>query len=246
AMDMKPGLVATPNGKVTCDTVIRATEGFTATLPGQKRTWLPLNSAQIVTEPLPASLWAEIGWNGYELLGDMANAYCYCQRTDDGRIAVGGRGIPYKFGSKIDANGTPEPGTIRELTAILHRLFPMTKTIPLAHVWQGVLGVPRDWCATVGLDAGTRIGWAGGYVGVGVSSSNVAGRTLRDLVLGYDTPLTALPWVNRRVRSWEPEPIRWASVRGMYGLLKAADKWEAKSGARWSPLSTIGNWIKGG
>lgn len=68
----------------------------------------------------------------------------------------------------------PTAGTIAELKAILARMFPTAANMPLAHAWQGVLGVSRDWCATVGLELETNIGRAGGYVGIGVSSSNVA------------------------------------------------------------------------
>jgi glycine/D-amino acid oxidase-like deaminating enzyme len=140
-----------------------------------RREWLPLNSAQIATEPLPPEVWAKIGWDGHEILGDFANAYCYCQRTREGRITVGARGVPYRFGSSLDTNGAPDAETIRRLTAILHRHFPAARPYRIDHAWCGVLGVPRDWCATVGLDRGTGIGWAGGYVGVGVSTSNLAG-----------------------------------------------------------------------
>ena len=105
--------------------------------------------------------------------------------------------------------------------------------------------MPRDWCATVGLDRGTGIGWAGGYVGVGVSTSNLAGRTLCDLALGRETGLTGLPWVNRKVRRWEPEPLRWLGINAMYGLLHQADRNEAKGGARASRLADWGYWLAG-
>ena len=104
--------------------------------------------------------------------------------------------------------------------------------------------MPRDWCATVGLDRETGIGWAGGYVGVGVSTSNLAGRTLADLALGRETALTGLPWVNRRVRRWEPEPLRWLGVRGMYALYGAADAREARGGPP-SRLARIADWLTG-
>jgi glycine/D-amino acid oxidase-like deaminating enzyme len=221
-------MVTTDRGNIRAPVILRCTEGFTATLPGEKRTWLPLNSAQIVTEPLPPEAWDKIGWQGHEILGDFANAYCYCQRTREGRIAVGARGIPYKFGSRVDANGTPDQETIRRLKAILHRHFPAARAAKIDHAWCGVLAVPRDWCATVNFDATTGIGSAGGYVGVGVSTSNLAGRTLTDLALGLDTPLTRLPWVNRKVRKWEPEPLRWLGVTSMYALLNAADRAESK------------------
>ena len=54
--------------------------------------------------------------------------------------------------------------------------------------------------------------WAGAYVGDGVSTTNLAGRTLRDLILGRETELTGLPWVNHRSKPWEPEPLRWIGV----------------------------------
>ena len=112
------------------------------------------------------------------------------------------------------------------------------------HAWCGVLGVPGDWCATVGYDGATGMGHAGGYVGVGVSTSNLAGRTLADLALGRQTDLLALPWVNRPLRLWEPEPLRWLGVRGMYALYQMADAEEARRG-RPSGLAALGNRLTG-
>ncbi|MFE3835529.1 NAD(P)/FAD-dependent oxidoreductase [Pseudogemmobacter sonorensis] len=243
---LSPGLVETDRGEIRAKAVLRCTEGFTATLPGLGREWLPLNSAQIVTRPLPPEIWAKIGWQGHEILGDFANSYCYAQRSREGRITMGARGIPYRFGSRIDRDGAPDGETIRRLTAILHRHFPQTREVGIDHAWCGVLGVPRDWCATVGFDPATGMGWAGGYVGVGVSTSNLAGRTLADLALGVESGLTRLPWVNRRMRRWEPEPLRWLGVRGMYALLNAADRAEARPGARRpSWLAGLGNRLAG-
>jgi glycine/D-amino acid oxidase-like deaminating enzyme len=241
----EPGSVTTDHGTVLAPVILRCTEGFTAGLPGLKREWLPLNSAQIATEPLPAAVWEQIGWDGHEIIADFANAYCYCQRTREGRITVGARGVPYRFGSSLDANGAPDAETIRRLTAILHRHFPAAAGAKIDHAWCGVLGVPRDWCASVGLDPVTGLGWAGGYVGVGVSTSNLAGRTLADLVLGRDSDLVHLPWVNRRVKGWEPEPLRWLGVKGMYALLNAADRREDRPGAGPSRLAAVGNWLTG-
>ena len=60
-------------------------------------------------------------------------------------------------------------------------------------MWSGVLGVPRDWTATVGLEPTSGLAWAGGYVGTGVATTNLAGRTLTDLILDQKTTLTDLP-----------------------------------------------------
>ncbi|MEU5437681.1 FAD-dependent oxidoreductase [Streptomyces sp. NPDC020719] len=229
--EIRPKHAVTPYGTVRAPYVLRCTEGFTASLKGQRRAWLPMNSSMIATEPLPAELWESIGWAGRETLGDMAHAYMYAQRTADDRIAIGGRGVPYRFGSRTDNDGRTQPETVEALREILIRFFPQLAGVSVTHAWSGVLGVPRDWCATVTLDRSTGLGWAGGYVGSGVATANLAARTLRDLVRqdsgqGGATELTALPWVGHRVRRWEPEPFRWAGVRGMYAAYRGADRRE--------------------
>ena len=239
------GVVTTNRGRVKAPIILRATEGFTAGIKGHKRDWLPLNSAQIATPPLPPEVWDQIGWQGHELFHDFYNSYCYCQRTREGRITVGARGVPYLYGSAMDRNGAPDAETVRRLTGILHRYFPAAIPFGVDHAWCGVIGVPRDWCATVGLDPATGLGWAGGYVGVGVSTSNLAGQTLADLALGRDTALTRLPWVNRTVRKWEPEPLRWLGVHAMYGLFGAADFRETVHMTPPSRLAKLGNWLTG-
>ncbi len=244
-LDYAKGRVTCAQGVVSAPVILRCTEGFTATLPGRKREWLPLNSAQIATVPLSPEVWARIGWEGHELIGDMNNAYCYCQRTREGRITVGARGVPYRFGSRMDSNGAPDAVTIARLTAVLRQHFPEAADYPVDHAWCGVIGVPRDWCATVGLDPGTGLGWAGGYVGVGVSTANLAGRTLADLALGRKTAITGLPWVNRRVRPWEREPLRWLGVQAMYKLFHIADQRESRLGGPPSRFAAFGNWLTG-
>jgi glycine/D-amino acid oxidase-like deaminating enzyme len=242
---IEPGRARTAHGTVRATHILRCLEGYTAGLPGHRRTWLPMNSAIVVTEPLDARRWAAIGWAGSELLGDNAHAYCYAQRTADGRIALGGRGVPYRFRSRTDVDGITQSRTIGSLRAVLARLFPAAADVPLAHAWCGVLGVPRDWCASVGLDPRTGLGWAGGYVGSGLTATNLAGRTLRDLVLGEPTGLVDLPWTNRRVRSWEPEPLRWLGVRGLYALYRRADRREDRGLPRTSRLGDLAGILAG-
>ncbi len=238
-----PGRVEAGEHAIRAKHVLRCLEGYTAGLPGQRRTWLPMNSAIVVTEPLPEAVWDEIGWRGAELLGDYANAYCYAQRTADDRIALGGRGIPDRFGSRTDVDGQTQDWTIDSLKAILRDLFPATRDAALDHAWCGVLGVPRDWSATVSYADG--LGWAGGYVGSGLTTTNLAGQTLADLVLGRDTDLVRLPWVQRPIRTWEPEPFRWLGVKAMYGLYRAADRREAAGLDRPSRLARIGDRLTG-
>lgn len=235
----------TERGIVRAGHVLRATEGFTANLASAHRDWLPMNSSMIVTTPLGEDTWEQLGWEGLETVEDFAHAYVYAQRTHDGRIAIGGRGVPYRYGSRTDMDGSTQPATVKALTEILHSMFPAADAARIDHAWSGVLGVPRDWRATVNYDRATGLGFAGGYVGTGVTATNLAGRTLADLVLGRVTAATAMPWVNRTVRRWEPEPLRWLAVKGMYGLYHRADAQEADGRMTTSPLARLANRISG-
>ncbi|WP_354002932.1 FAD-dependent oxidoreductase [Microbacterium elymi] len=167
------------------------------------------------------------------------------KRTADGRIAFGGRGVPYRYGSKVDTDGRTQDRTVRGLTRLLHRAFPAAAAVPIAHAWSGVLGVPRDWAASVGHDRRTGLGWAGGYVGTGVTATNLAGRTLADLVLERDTDLVHLPWVGHRARKWEVEPLRWIAVNAIYAAYGMADAQEARGGSRTPPVARIADLISG-
>lgn len=243
--EIAPGRVTTDHGVVTADFIVRATEGFTANLKGLHRLWLPMNSSMIATEPLSKSVWDELNWSQGETLGDLAHVYMYAQRTADDRIAIGGRGVPYKYGSRTDTDGKTPEVTVRTLSEILHRFFPATAGAAVDHVWSGVLGVPRDWSATVGIDRSTGIAWGGGYVGTGVTSTNLAGRTIADLILGNDTDLTSLPWVNHRVRKWEVEPLRWIATKGLYAAYGMADRAEARGRASTSPIAHLADVVTG-
>ncbi|MCO1337450.1 FAD-dependent oxidoreductase [Kocuria polaris] len=242
---IRPHLVETTHGTVAAEYIVRATEGFTSQLAGLRRTWLPMNSSMIATEPLDAAVWEDIGWRNGEVLGDYAHVYMYAQRTADDRIAIGGRGVPYKYGSRTDLDGVTPETTVRTLEAIMNRFFPRTRGARIDHAWSGVLGVPRDWSATVGLDPATGVGWGGGYVGTGVTATNLSGRTLTDLILGRDTELTRLPWVNRKVRQWEPEPLRWLATKGLYAAYGFADRTELAGRTKTSPVAHLADVITG-
>lgn len=252
--EIAPGRAVTDRGTVRAAHVLRATEGFTADLRGEHRTWLPMNSSMIVTEPLPAGFWDAVGWSARETLGDFAHVYMYAQRTADDRIAFGGRGVPYRYGSRVDTDGSTQERTIGSLTRILHEFFPDAAGgaldgaagAPIAHAWAGVLGVPRDWSAAVVHDRATGLGWAGGYVGTGVTATNLAGRTLADLVLERDTELTRLPWVGHRAKRWEVEPLRWTAVNAIYTAYRMADRAEASArSSRTAWPAHVADWVAG-
>ena len=227
---IEPGVVRTELGDVRARRIVRATEAWTSQLPGYERDIAPVYSLVLATEPLPAEVWDEIGLRRGETFSDQRHLIIYGQRTVDDRFAFGGRGAPYHFGSRIRPEYDREPGVYDELWRVLRDLFPAVGPYAVTHTWGGPLGIPRDWYPSVGLDPETGIGWGGGYVGDGVASSNLAGRTLADLVRGEQNERTALPWVNRRSRRWEPEPLRWLGVNLGLRVMGSADGVEERTG----------------
>lgn len=230
AHSIEPRAVRTTRGIVRARTVVRATEGFTPALLGHRRTSIPVYSLVIATEPIPVEIWAEIGLARRETFSDFRHLIVYGQRTADDRIVFGGRGAPYHAGSRVRPEFDRDEGVFGHLYESLVDLLPMLGGTRVSHAWGGPLGVPRDWCASVGFDRSTGLAWAGGYVGDGVGTTNLAGRTLRDLVLGRDTELTRLPWVNHVSQQWEPEPLRWLGVNATRLAFTAADREEAATG----------------
>ncbi len=243
--EIHPGFVKTATGTVRARHILRATEGFTSRLRGLKRLWLPLNSSMIVTEPLTVDQWSKIGWGEADTLEDFSHVYAYSQRTADGRIAIGGRGTPYSFASRFDTDGLTDQPTWSQLTDLVRSWFPGIAEVPIAHTWSGVLAVSRNWRATVTYDKASGLGAAGSYVGTGVTATNLAGRTLADLVIGEDSAITRLPWVGAVTRNWEPEPLRWLGTRVIYGAYRLADRAEFRGRSTTSPFAKVADIISG-
>ncbi|WP_322071964.1 NAD(P)/FAD-dependent oxidoreductase [Paraburkholderia bannensis] len=214
ALDIATGQVATTHGGVKATTVVRATEAFSCQLPENSRSVIPLYSLVLATEPLSQQLRQRLRLDHRLAFNDMRHLRVYGQVTAEGRLVFGGRGAPYRFGSRI----APEDDLVDKVHGNIHaamlEFFPDLADARITHRWGGALGVSRDWCPTVSMDKEARIAWAGNYVGDGVATSNLAGRILRNLILDRDDAINRLPVVNHRSPSWEPEPFRWLGVNG--------------------------------
>lgn len=218
-----PGRVECPQGTVKAEVVVRATESFGTALPGHRRSVAPVYSQMIATAPLPDTFWSAAGLAGRETFSDFRHLVIYGQRTADDRLAFGGRGT-YHFGSRVRPEYDHPARLTAKLTAILTDLFPALTGVEITHSWGGAVAAARDWTASVGLDRASGLAWAGGYLGDGVSTANLAGRTLADLITGADTELTTLPWVNHHSPAWEPEPLRWLGITTRLRLIQLTDR----------------------
>ena len=209
----KPPRLRTPRGDVRARALVLAGEAYLSQLAQLRRQLIPIYSLIVLTAPLSASQWAEIGWQGRECVSSQRYTVDYLSRTADGRILFGGRGAPYHLGSRIaDAYDRHAP-THAMLRRAAREWFPALHDVEFTHAWGGPLGVPRDWLPTISYDRATGVATARGYTGQGVATANLAGRTLADLIAGVGSPRAAPPMATHRSPDWEPEPLRWLGVR---------------------------------
>jgi len=241
--EIAPHLVTTAGGRVTAKFIVRATEGYTAQIKGMKRDIAPVYSLMIATEPLSEEVWTQIGLAKRETFTDFRNLIIYGQRTSDNRFAFGGRGAPYHFGSTIKTEYDRYPKVHNSLPGVLAEIFPATTGAKITHTWGGPLGIARDWMASAGLDSDTGFAWAGGYVGDGVGTTNLSGRTLADLITGTASDLVTLPWVNHKSRKWEPEPLRWIGANAGLQAMTMADSSENRTGKPSHIADVVGRFV---
>jgi glycine/D-amino acid oxidase-like deaminating enzyme len=222
--------LVTPRGEVRAPVIVLAGEAYLTELPRLHRQLVPLWSLIVLTEPLSEAQWAEIGWANREVVASTRLSVDYLSRTEDGRILFGGRGAPYRFGSPIRPEYDHHAATHERLKAFVREWFPSLAGIRFTHEWGGPLGMPRDWHPTMAFDPATGIATARGYTGHGVSTTNLAGRTLTDLITGTASPLTELPLVNHRSPNWEIEPFRWIGVRYAQSAMGRLDEQATRTG----------------
>lgn len=245
AVSIAPRLVTCPRGSLRADVVVRATEAFTTRLPGESRSYLPIASHMLATEPLSPEAWDELGWAGCAPVADQRYQFVYAQRTPDGRIALGGRGLTYRRGGAIREQDEIQPAIHARLEQALRRLFPATSDAAISHRWGCFFAAPRDWSMGIDFDRASGLARAGGYSGHGVVASSIAGRTLADLITGTESELTGLPWVGHTSRRWEPEPLRFIAARTIAAVAASADATEDRTNRPARRIGLVRRWLPG-
>jgi glycine/D-amino acid oxidase-like deaminating enzyme len=209
--------------------IVLAGESYLSRLSKLHRVVLPVYSLITLTEPLTKSQWDLIGWQHRESLASCNYTVDYLTRTSDGRILFGSRGAPYRLGSKISDEQDQHAKTHARIQGLIIEWFPMLKGIRFTHSWGGPVGMPRDWMPMTNFDPATKIATARGYTGQGVSTTNLTGRVVADLISGNRTALSQLPIAQRNSPPWELEPLRWIAVRYMQNAFLRIDQ-AAKQG----------------
>jgi glycine/D-amino acid oxidase-like deaminating enzyme len=225
----KPAL-HTERGDVNARTLVLAGEAYLSQLPQLKRQLIPVYSLIVLTEPLAEEQWDQIGWQGRECVSSNRYVVNYLSKTQDGRILFGGRGAPYRIGSKISDEMDRHAETHRMLRDMAVEWFPTVRMDQFSHAWGGPLGMPRDWMPTMSFDRTAGVATARGYTGQGVATTNLSGRVLADLITGQDSELALLPMVRHQPRQWEPEPIRYLGIRYIQNAYAKLDQKAEQTG----------------
>ncbi|MFZ2228580.1 MAG: FAD-dependent oxidoreductase [Candidatus Nanopelagicaceae bacterium] len=200
--------------------VIRAIEAYHE----RTRDQIPIYSLMIATEPLPEEVFDVIGIRNRETFAEASHLVTYAQRTADNRLAIGGRGAPYTWGSQRNDRSESHEKDHERLRTLAREWFPILKNFEFTHSWGGAVGVTRDWAPYVRTRRG--FGEMGGYAGDGVTISYLAAGAMADLITKEKSVRTSLPFVHWRNPRWEREPLRWLAVNGAIKLSALADKEE--------------------
>jgi glycine/D-amino acid oxidase-like deaminating enzyme len=234
ASEIAPHMLAVNSCVVKASIVINATEVFR----NAPREQIPLYSLMVATEPLTDSQWNEIGNAGRATFAEGLHLINYAQRTPDNRLAIGGRGARYPFGSRKSSaieNSTRIHESIRGLA---RSWFPYIPDLKFTHAWGGAVAITRDWEPYVRWDSEFGYGIIGGYAGDGMTMTYLASKALVQEIINGTDDVRGLHFINRRSRSWEMEPIRYAAINTLVKLSDIAD-YEEKLTNRPSVLSRI-------
>ena len=202
---------------ITSTYVVEAIEAYRS----NSRIQIPIYSLMVATEPLSKDIWDQIGIKERETFAEVRYMVTYAQRTSDDRLAIGGRGAPYLYGSNRRDSHESRKVTHRQIRQLAVDWFPVLKDLRFTHAWGGAVGITRDWAPYVQWNG--RVAVLGGYAGDGVTLSYLAANSVADLITRKNSERTQLPFVNSHIRNWEFEPLRWLGVNTAIRLSELAD-----------------------
>ncbi|AXG99931.1 FAD-binding oxidoreductase [Deinococcus wulumuqiensis] len=136
------------------------------------------NSYALASEPLAHDPWPE----GC-LIWETARPYLYARTTSDGRVVVGGEDDDFHSPARRQRALERKK---RRLERKMGRL--LGHELETAFAWAGTFGETKDGLAYIGPQPGSRLLFALGYGGNGITYSVQAARLLTAHILGEPTP----------------------------------------------------------
>jgi glycine/D-amino acid oxidase-like deaminating enzyme len=214
-------VLKTPEGSVSADKIVLATNAYSHLIPGLKRKQLPVFTHIVLTEPLKDKHFEEIGWKNRQGIEDARNFVHYYRLTKENRLLMGGRSISLAFGKNMDKDLNEK--IFKRLEEDIKKTFPVLKDIKITHRWGGPVSVTLDLIPAIGFLGDERIVYSLGCIGHGVSLTHMNGWTIADLLLGKKTERTEVFFVNRKILPLPPEPLRFAVAKAIKAAFDIQD-----------------------
>ncbi len=230
----------TRDGRVAARRVALATNAFPPLVRRLRHYVVPVYDYVLVTEPLTSAQWAEVGWAGYEGIGDSGNQFHYYRRTADGRILFGGYDAIYYRGNGFGSQHEHHSQSYALLAEHFTQTFPQLGDVRFSHAWGGAIDTCSRFTAFWGTSAGGRVGWSMGYTGLGVGSSRFGARVLLDLLDGLDSERTRLSMVGSTPLPFPPEPLRGIGIDLTRWSLDRADRFGGRRNLWLRTLDRLG------
>jgi glycine/D-amino acid oxidase-like deaminating enzyme len=216
-------VLTTPRGRVRADKAVMATNAWSHFFPQLRTKQVPVWTHIVLTEPITEKVFAEIGWQNRQGIEDARNLVHYYRLTADNRLLMGGRDVSVTA-SDDDMDRDLSPPTFAGLKEDVRQLFPALKDIRFTHEWGGPVSVPLDMAPALGYLGDKNVVYSLGCVGHGVSLTHINGKTLNDMVLGRQTDLTEVFFVNRRTIPWPPKLLRNIAIKAIMGYMHWEDR----------------------
>lgn len=170
----------TPNGQVTAQKLIIATNGYSSDdiPPWMAGRYLPAQSNILVTRPLTADELSAQGWTTRQMCFDTRNLLHYFRLLPDNRMLFGMRGAVKTTGHALNYAAAI---TRRDFEAT----FPRWRKVETQHSWSGLVCLSRRLTPFVGPIDGLDNAFASfAYHGNGVSMGSYCGTLIAAQVLG--------------------------------------------------------------
>jgi gamma-glutamylputrescine oxidase len=213
-------LLVTPRGVVRARTVVMATNGYTpeGLHPFFRGRVLPATSNIIVTRPLTAAEWRDVGMLTTQVYSDTRKLLFYWRRLPDDRLLFGGRAGVLDTPAGLRRNR-------RRLEAHMVAKWPALRGVASEYFWSGKVCLSYDLMPHVNrADGDPSVAYALAYQGSGVAMSTYCGGLVADLVAGKDvprdTPLTSAP-----LARFPLSFLRSAYLAGAYVVYGVKDRW---------------------
>lgn len=216
----------TPNGTLTANKVVLATNAWSASVPELACLFTPVNSSMVVTRPL-GSQFQYIGWTGGESITDSQLLVDYYRTTHDGRIAFGKGTGAIAYRSEINGTFSEDADSIAQTCSDLFATYPMLARDAISHNWSGPIDRTYDSLPVFGsLRRQPNIFYGIGWSGNGVGPSRLGGHILASLALGRDDEWSRSSLIRRKCKAFPPEPFRYLGGKMVRGAVIRKEKAE--------------------